>query len=493
MKRIVVIVLCLLATQLWSQQWEIAYYVPEGVILTGGCCNGWGNYVFGAFDKLPDDGYRGAFAMFVDNEGNYLERKFVCEEHKMSFCQSISLNNGNAFVAGVRGGSSDNHVFDTLWIAVITPDLTIVEENFIRIEEPYNTWTGEVYLDYDDNGDIVLLAGASQFTIPYQMTNGVYAVIKCNSHTDLLASRYFSEGHSLNGARPTAIVNVPWNDNMMLVGKGFNLNGCHTLAYIDNDLELKEVYSLPILENNWNHVGWWKDNGNFLMSSLTHHYLMMENQFYAAVFEVDPTGHYIDTLVYDRVDTSDYTAQYGSICSVSNDAIYVATYWENGNNDDPNNVVVCMIDDDLNLLGTKRLDYYETKVRVLQCQVTSDGGCVVYGKAVSKGAYEMVVIWKLLPEDFILPWFITENSDELLKDLVYPNPASDCLNFTIEDVGNKVEIVIRDIYGRILFKQKLYDCRGVFTIDISSFETGTYLYEIVYDGKSTNNGKFIKN
>ena len=493
-KRTIVIVLCLVVSKMWSQQWEIAYPVPDGVILTGGCCNGNGNYVFGACDKVAGDVYSGALALYIDDAGNYVERRFVCEGYKASLFQGISLDDGNVLAVGVKGGLLSNHVFDTLWFAVLTPELDVVEEHFCTIEEPYVTWTGEVYLDYNNDGDIVVLAGASRFTIPYLMTNGVYVVMKCDTHGNVLKSRYFVDGHAPNGARPTGIVRVPNTDLMMMLGKGFNFNGYHTVTYIDREFELAGTYALPWLEDNWNHTDCWKDNGHFLMSSLTHHYKVLENQFYAAVFEVDASGHYIDTLVYDRADTSDYTAQYGSMAHFSDDVIYVATYWENGLNEEPNDAVICLIDNDLNLLGTKRLRYDNTKIRLLHCQVTDDGGCLVYGKSQTSNGNEMVIIIKLLPEDFIVPWTLTDEPEVLQHASVYPNPTADRLNITLENNDNQAIVVsITDMKGRKYFERRFESKGGLLTLDVSALESGTYVYEVVVGGMRTKKGKFIKN
>ena len=60
------------------------------------------------------------------------------------------------------------------------------------------------------------------------MTNGVYAVFKCDTNGNILKSRYFADGHGLNGARPTGIIKVPDSDMMMLLGKGFFVTNCHT-------------------------------------------------------------------------------------------------------------------------------------------------------------------------------------------------------------------------------------------------------------------------
>ena len=487
------LVLCLTAFEMRSQQWEISYPVEEGIILSGGCCNGGGNYVLGSCNRMVDDGYSDALAMYIADDGSFVERMISFDGCKANLCQGLCLDNGNAVVAGVKGGSLDDHVFDSLWIAVMTPELDILEEYCKPIEEPYCSWTGEIFMDYNSDGDIVVLAGASRFSVPYMMYNGVYVVLKCDTHGNVLKVRYLEEGHSPKGARPTGIASVPGTDNMMLLGCGFNIYGFHTVAYIDNELELVGAYPLPWLEDKCNYTNCWKSNGRFLMSSLTHHYQMPENQFYTAVFEVDEEGHYFDTLVYDRSDTSDYPAQYGSMAYVSDGVIYIATYWENGLNETPSDAVICLIDSELNLQGTKKIRVDDTKIRIRHCQKTSDGGCLVYGQCKKSNSCEMLYVWKLLPEDFVIPWTLSDTPEVLPPYSAYPDPTSDYLNIYLNSIEKlKIKVSVFNENGQKSFELR-FDGGGLLTLDVSSLDCGAYFYEVSVGGRCTQKGKFLKN
>ena len=492
MKRFLSLILCFLAFSVQSQQWVISHAFDEGVALVGGDCNGYGNYIFGACNN-EGSGYLDAYAMYVDNDGEFVDKVFRFESYKSHFCSAICLDDGNAFVVGVKGGTLTNHVYDTLWISIMNQELEIVEERNYPLVEPYKTWTTDVYLDFNNYGEIMVLADVSERDYPY-VTNGVYVVLKCDTHGNVLKSRYFSEGHGPNGARPTGIVRVPDSDNMMMLGKGFFVNNSHSICYIDNDLNKVATYSLQWLEDNWNYTDCWKENDNFLMSSVTHHQGIVNNSYYAAVFEVDEEGRYVDTLVYDRADTSDYTAQFGSMAYVSDELIYIATYWENGYNELPSDAVICLIDSDLNLKGTKRLKIDDTKIRIMHCQKTSDGGCLVYGQCRRCYGGEIACVWKLLPEDFVIPWTFDEKPEVLLHQQAFPNPTKDYLNIVLDDIDNQgFRVVVEDLNGRKYFERKFENCNGLLRIDVSSIESGVYFYEVVASGRSTRKEKFIKN
>ena len=475
-----------------SQQWVISYPVEEGVVLVGGDCNGDGNYIFGACNDYNGLGYVDAYAMYVDKDGGYIERKFSFEGYKSHLCSALCLDDGNAFVVGVKGGTLTNHLYDTLWITVMTPELEIVEEHNYPLVEPYITWTTDVYLEFNNYGEIIVLADVSERNYPY-MTNGVYAVFKCDTHGNVLKSQYFPDGHGVNGARPSGLIRVPESDNMMLLGKGFFVTNSHSICYIDNELNKIDAYPLPLYENIRNYADCWKDNGHFLMSSMTHHQGMANNNLYTAVFEVDATGHYIDTLVYDRADTSDYTAQFGSMAYVADDCIYISTYWDSGENESPSDAVICLIDNDLNLRGTKRLKTNNTKIRLMHCQTTSEGGCLVYGQCKENYESEMVYVWNLLPEDFVVPWTLQESPEVLPHQDTYPNPTHDCLNIVLNSVDAQCVVSVFDALGRKYFERRFEKLGGLLTLDVANLEAGTYFYEVVVGGQSTQKGRFMKN
>lgn len=490
MRKFLILALCLISLRSQSQQWVIAYSVEEGAFLRGGCCNGDGNYVFGVCDENENDIYSNAYAMYIDKNGSYITRKY-CYDYKSELCSAVSLDNGNAFVVGIKGGTLSNHVYDSLWIVVMTPELEIEEEHSYPFIAPYRTWTSDVYLAFDSDGNVIILADVSEKDYPW-LTNGVYVVLKSDVHGNVLKTQYFSDGHGPGGARPTGIIRVPDSDMMMLLGRAFDVSGVHSIAYIDSELNLVATYPIPWMERIWNHTDYWKDDNHFLMASQTSYY-NVNDSYYAAVFEVDNTGHYVDTLVYDRVDTADYTAQFGSMAYFNDETIYVTTYWENGLNENTNDVVVILIDKDLNLLGVKKLVYDDVKTRPLHCQITADGGCLIYGKSKESYGNEMILVWKLLPEDFLVPWTIIETPEVLQYLDVFPNPALDLLNIELKQFENQgVKVCVSDVEGRKCFEHRFENCAGMLRIDVSTLETGTYLYEVIGNGSNTIKGRFIK-
>lgn len=491
MRRFLILALCLMSIKLQSQEWVITYCDEEEVLLKAGSCNENGNYIFGVCDRNENTIITNAYAMFIENDGSYISRKF-CYDYKSELCRSVTLDNGNAFVVGLKGGTLNDYVMDSLWIMIMTPELEVVEEHSYPFVAPYNTWTNDIYLDFDSDGNVIVLANVSEGVFP-ALTMCAYVVLKCDIHGNVLKTQYYPDGHGVSGAKPTCLIRVPNSDRMMLMGKAFNVLNYHSIAYIDGELNLVDSYMMPLQLSVWNYSDCWKDDSHFLMSSQVLCEGVM-NSYYAAVFEVDDTGHYLDTLVYDRADTTDYTAQYGSMAYFNDEVIYITTYWEPGLAGKQNDVVMLMIDKNLNMLGLKRLMVQDAVIRPSHCQITHDGGCLVYGNGAKKDGYKSYVIWKLLPEDFVVPWTLTELPDVSQHHDAFPNPTSDKLNFILNDTDNQgIKVCISDINGRKYFEHRYEDCDGLLTIDVSKFENGTYVYEMLRDGKSIVKGRFIKN
>ena len=82
MKRFLSLIFCLSALLLQSQQWVVTYPVEEGVTLIGGCCNGDGNFIVGACDNANGSGYLDAYVMYIDRNGDFLEKTIVFDGYK---------------------------------------------------------------------------------------------------------------------------------------------------------------------------------------------------------------------------------------------------------------------------------------------------------------------------------------------------------------------------------------------------------------------------
>lgn len=75
---------------------------------------------------------------------------------------------------------------------------------------------------------------------------------------------------------------------------------------------------------------------------------------------------------------------------------------------------------------------------------------------------------------------------------VYPNPASNQVTFEVlKNAGQAYDVKILDIAGRCIYRQNRL-LAGKQTIDIASFKSGLYTYEVILNNQQRVRGKLVK-
>lgn len=76
---------------------------------------------------------------------------------------------------------------------------------------------------------------------------------------------------------------------------------------------------------------------------------------------------------------------------------------------------------------------------------------------------------------------------------VYPNPASDYayLTFVLPDERNNAVANVYDLQGRRVSTYDLTEVYGILEINTSQYDVGSYLYDVLLEGKQVSSGKFI--
>ncbi len=78
---------------------------------------------------------------------------------------------------------------------------------------------------------------------------------------------------------------------------------------------------------------------------------------------------------------------------------------------------------------------------------------------------------------------------------IFPNPSAGLLTFQLNlpDNRNEYELVILDINGAELKREKVNVLSNTFSIDVKEYSSGSYVYSLCTKNKSYQNGKFIIN
>lgn len=93
--------------------------------------------------------------------------------------------------------------------------------------------------------------------------------------------------------------------------------------------------------------------------------------------------------------------------------------------------------------------------------------------------------------EIVLPTSVNELSVISNQLSVFPNPAKNELTVSSKQFGEKSEIKIFDLFGRMVFQSLINNQQSLITINVSGFSTGVYFIEVSGE-QSVARGKFIK-
>lgn len=490
-RHIVLLLLCLMPAVVWSQSWEVFEAIPGVVSVRGGVSNENGNYIVGNVTPENSGSVSTAFAMFVTDDGFYYFNYDYAESGKSDFYSALCLENGNAFIVGRKSSITTNQFYNTIWVVIVDENLNVVEEHSYPIEDPF-FGIDYMTLTRNNDNDIIMVSQARKPATPGDASFDCL-VCKFNDQGEMLDHKYV-ETTFFGKSEPRAVSVVPNTNNFMVMDSGFDKDGFNCISYMDENFDFYSHHSL--LKGRWK-SGWinstvWLDETRFLMSAMVYDEHSDDDSYFAAVFESDLNIHFKDTLIYNRIDTADYTPFVRAMEYVDDSTIYFVSYEYNVNGYG-NSVVVMLIDKDLNLLGSKKYIYKNGYFNIFHIQKTNDGGCLLYGKR-SYLEQNAIYVKKVLREDLECNLSVVEVPDKEENVAAYPNPTSDYLNIPVEVAENQsVVLSVTDIEGRKIVERRLaVNGNSTIRLDVSSFNCGIYFYEIL-NVKNPIKGKFVKN
>jgi hypothetical protein len=184
-------------------------------------------------------------------------------------------------------------------------------------------------------------------------------------------------------------------------------------------------------------------------------------------------------LYISRPDTSD-TPAVNTPTFVDLDHIYVGSWRGSSPGASYNGrYMVCMIDENLNLLGMKSLGKDGYQYDMVAMQATDDLGCLLTGTVhdnANAGEHDWdIFIRKIMPDEIVE---VAEHTEDPYDSdyFVYPNPGKNKLNINTARKG--VRLSITDINGK---EVSVTGLAGTFlnTLDVSTLPSGTYILRFI--------------
>lgn len=489
MKQILVAIFCLIAISLNAQSWDIFTPVNGELHNYGGTSTAAGEYVVGLLRE--DDDFLKGHIVFIDKEGNYKLKTFLNDKYNTMLCGAIGFENGNALVVGGMNWAGEGKERSILLVMVVNPDLDVITEHRYEIDESLDHISSTAYLEYDENGDIILALQCG--IMNNSVFKGVPYMCKLDTEGNLLKTKCIDEDLGISGRDITGMTMVPNSNQILLFASGLfygaNLGAC----YLDEDFNVLNKYLTHRGIFRY-YSNFWIDNEHFIASTIETEDVGPYNIYDVTLYEVDKEFNYYNTLVLHRADTSTVTAQITSIVPINENYMYVAGFKPVFNSNVISDIVVWIVDKNLNVHGAKTLAWDNSYNYLLGCQgTTEEGGVILYGHSKLLDNTEMMSIWKLIPEDFGLSLSVNEVAQDNSKTAVYPNPTNEVINIPVRDLKGNYSISIWDMSGIKYFDMSVDKEGEELSVDVSSLPSGSYFYEIFVGKQRVKNGTFIKN
>ena len=216
-----------------AQKWTIEYNSGEGashIFISGDNSENY-DYFVGFYDE-DMSGLDIASAICVDENGNYKDRVFWRDYAKSKFTDALSMGNGNVFVSGYYSDDISSELYEKLWVAILNPDLEIISERYVDLEEPYITYCGYTYTLRNDDDEIVLLTRVSDYE-SYEDGYFDYVFYTFDDSCNMTESSYLE--NETHRSDITDFTLVPDIRQYAIFGNGMDASGMSNVIYVDED------------------------------------------------------------------------------------------------------------------------------------------------------------------------------------------------------------------------------------------------------------------
>ena len=465
-----------------AQQWEIDYgNATSYTIMKSGIVNSNGeNVLVGVSGPDKNHYYPAIMSVTVDGECN--SRVFDTIEGNVGFTHIVQLHNGNYFAAAIVQADVFGIGEDVIFM-ILDSDFNII--NVKSYEKPEFALTmGEGRLMLDDDGTIVA-SGGFQYQDVYGVRRKPY-FYRFDENADTLSCRFVQATSpqpeaTITGFECHQIMQNPTDEGFIVLCDG-GINGNCSLLRYDYDFNYVNGFQMiPVAHELFNNAfsDHWLSDGKLLVMGTVWPYGNYDN-WTVGMAEVSLDGIFEHwDRVYHVQDTS-VQAPNQCMAYVNDTTIYGGSWYYKQPAGGENHPSISLYDTDFKVLGRKEFDEPEY---ISSCNFVlpmSDGSCLigtVHG-TYYLGDYSYGKLIKMRREDFNpIPYSVKEVPQEVIKALVYPNPASEVVRI------EGIEAAKVQVYNAL--GQLVKTVRNSNEISVKGLPEGVYLLRIMdAEGKS---------
>ena len=451
-----------------AQQWEIDYgNATSYTIMKSGIVNSNGeNVLVGVSGPDKNHYYPAIMSVTVDGECN--SRVFDTIEGNVGFTHIVQLHNGNYFAAAIVQADVFGIGEDVIFM-ILDSDFNII--NVKSYEKPEFALTmGEGRLMLDDDGTVVFSCAYWYQSTYGQRTRPCFYRFDMNA--DTLSCSYVT-GTS-DGYDCYQLLQKPDDDGFVVFCARLN-NKCSLLIY-DHDFNYMDGFILsPAYRQSFEHAysDHWISNDKLLIMGDMWQYEEYD-RWNIGMAEVGLDGTFDRwDRVYHKQDTAIQSSSDRCIAYVNDTTIYGGAWFYRTAGGESHGSV-CLYDSDMELLGRKEFvePEYGDKASCRFILPTVDGGCLAgLLTYFDNNGHRSSKLIKMGREDFNpIPCSVKEVPQEVIKALVYPNPASEVVR--IEGI-EAAKVQVYNVFGQLV---KTVQCSN--EINMSGLAEGVYLLRI---------------
>ncbi len=418
-----------------------------------------------------------------------ISKTIYVPEYNVRTSNFVIDENNNYFIFGLYGPDSLGLAGDYKQVFICCLDENLNEVFFKTYNVPKHHHNPIMRLYQSDNGELY-----SAGNIYSENTNDrrLY-FMKFNENGDTIKTA-LSAFHSVSLWTFNIFENKEGEPGFGLFVNGHSYVSHTQLIKIDTNLNYTVIDLNDISQGyvfGYGISAKWLDDSVYLFSSCDDPAPNVYKDLF--VSKMDADNNFIgEPLWVGRPDTNDFAGFYNMDFKFT-DKIYLGAYNSQGiSSSYENRFFIAMIDDGLNVKGTKSIGMPNNHFRFTALCATSDGGCIFASTKhdfVNSPEYDVdLYILKLFPDDITTS--AAETPLEIDSDYnIFPNPGNDELYIQTSNKGVKIQFFNEQ--GIVVLSEQLNDSYTSI-INTSGLSSGLYFYRISDKRGFSETGKWIK-
>lgn len=393
---------------------------------------------------------------------------FDCEGNSSGLIY-ISKSDPNKFLLT---GYSETINGDEIWLCEIDSSLNILSNKLFNVGPNFHS----IGIDKDENNNYIIngiLFGT--------MAISKLFLYKISATLDSISMKIISEEAS--SFQPSLLRKKDFT-GYYLFCPFYDVMSSQTVLTIDNEFNLINTTPIDFYSENPNSA-WINDHIYF---SSNYHNLERK----VGVCTMDS-----DFIIYKEKqigsqDTVEWSGLRKSMSYIDSNIIFIGTIHNfDGQEYSLNKTWICLSNfDSLTNLRWQKFYGGNANMPIWGLIATSDGGCLLYGTTHDSvnGPYERDVLVIKVNEDGLVN---VESHDQIsVHDLiVFPNPGKNELNIVSGPQISGSTFELMSITGAKILSRTL---RNSTKVNTNYLQTGTYLWDVKFDGKIIETGKWVK-